>query len=187
MNKIIGIYKIISPSKKVYIGQSKNIEKRFSSYKCLGCKSQTHIYNSLKKYGVKKHKFEIIHQCEVSELNDLEIYYIDIYQSFNSNFGLNLRSGGKCKINVSDETKAKLSNSRKGRVMSEKTKDILRQYRMNQIDPTITRKVINNNTGEIYNSIKEVAIMLNLKYTTFKMMMYGKNRNKTNFELLNKN
>ena len=50
----IGIYKIVSPSEKIYIGQSINIEKRWEkNYKTLKCKTQTKLYNSLKKYGRK--------------------------------------------------------------------------------------------------------------------------------------
>ena len=37
----IGIYKITSPSNKIYIGQSINIERRFKEYKTLkNCKFQ---------------------------------------------------------------------------------------------------------------------------------------------------
>jgi len=109
-----GIYKITSPNKKVYIGQSKDIEKRFKDYKLLRCKNQKKLYNSLKKHGVEKCKFEILHQCEPEKLNELECYYIDLFQCFNNEYGLNLKSGGsKCKF--SEETKRKISESRKGK------------------------------------------------------------------------
>lgn len=110
---MIGIYKITSPSKKVYIGQSINVKSRLSHYKRLDCKKQTKIYNSLKKYGSSSHKFEILCECTREELNDLEAYYIELYQSFNSEFGLNLREGGNC-FKVSEETKIKISESKKG-------------------------------------------------------------------------
>ena len=48
---MIGIYKIISSSNKVYIGQSTNIEKRFEIYYKLKCKNQPRLYYSLKKYS----------------------------------------------------------------------------------------------------------------------------------------
>jgi group I intron endonuclease len=59
-----GIYKITSPSGKIYIGQSTNIEKRVSRYKSLSCKKQTKLYNSLRKYGWCSHIFEIIEIVE---------------------------------------------------------------------------------------------------------------------------
>ena len=110
---MIGIYKITSPSGKVYIGQSINIEKRLIKYRNLHCKEQTYLYNSLKKYGFDEHLFEVIIECQQEELNNLEIFYINLYKSFNSKFGLNLREGGKGG-KMSEETKQKMSISRKG-------------------------------------------------------------------------
>lgn len=73
---IIGIYKITSPSGKVYIGQAIHIYKRWSNYyKLCNCKQQVKLLNSLKKYGIKSHKFEILEKCKVEELNDREVYY----------------------------------------------------------------------------------------------------------------
>lgn len=46
MEKITGIYKITSPSGRIYIGSSKNIRRRFYSYKNLHCKDQPKLYNS---------------------------------------------------------------------------------------------------------------------------------------------
>jgi predicted GIY-YIG superfamily endonuclease len=45
------IYKITSPSEKVYIGQSRNIQRRVKNYKRIDCKQQTILYNSINKYG----------------------------------------------------------------------------------------------------------------------------------------
>lgn len=115
MDKICGIYKITSPKKRFYIGQSVHIRKRWSDYKHLKCKDQLRLYNSLKKYGVKKHKFEILHQCEPEKLNELEVYYIKLFQCFNNEYGLNLRAGGNKSI-LSPESKKKISESLKGRI-----------------------------------------------------------------------
>lgn len=120
--KIIGIYKITSPSQKVYIGQSVDIAKRKRYYSCLHCKGQPKLYESLNKYGWDAHTFEIIKECSREELNDLEATYIKLYNSFNSTLGMNLESGGKCKLQ-SDETKKKRSESLKGRVFTQEWKD----------------------------------------------------------------
>ena len=45
----IGIYKITSPSNKIYIGKSNNINRRFKEYIKLRCKQQPKLYNSFKK------------------------------------------------------------------------------------------------------------------------------------------
>jgi len=146
---MIGIYKITSPSKKVYIGQSVNIEIRFKHYTGLhNCKGQTILYNSFLKYGVEKHNFEILCECEASELNDKERFYQDLYSVVGFN-GLNClltkssdRSGfssaetvAKMKIankfkrvgkKHTEETKKKLSEISRinviGRIHSEETK-----------------------------------------------------------------
>lgn len=86
---MIGIYKITSPSGKIYIGSSINIKNRLRNYKSLNCKAQPKIYNSLKKYGVDKHKFEIIIECTIDKLYELECYYGNLYNVLGEN-GLNL-------------------------------------------------------------------------------------------------
>lgn len=58
----VAIYRITSPSNKIYIGQSRNIESRFNSYNSINCKNQKYLRNSLVKYGVNKHLFEIVQE-----------------------------------------------------------------------------------------------------------------------------
>ncbi len=112
--KIIGIYKITSPSGSIYVGQSSDINGRWSDYKCLDCKKQGRLYNSLKKHGVENHSFEIICKCKREELNHWEIFYINFYNSFNTSHGLNLKSGGDVII-FSDETREKLRQANLGK------------------------------------------------------------------------
>lgn len=113
---MIGIYKITSPSGRVYIGQSVNIERRWKFYKGLHCKDQPKIYNSLVKYGVENHSFEVVIECKEQDLNKFERYYQELYSSekvsLNCSFvGYNDISGRR-----SEETKVKISKALKGRV-----------------------------------------------------------------------
>lgn len=133
---IVGIYKITSPTKKVYIGQSIDVVKRIWYYEKELCKKQALLYNSIKKYGWNKHKFEILCQCDESELNTLEVYYIELFQSYNSEYGLNLMSGGKAHGRHSDATKQKMrevhmgnqgGRGNKGGHLSEERKQRLRE------------------------------------------------------------
>ena len=134
---MIGIYKITSPSRRVYIGQSVNVKKRFNAYKFLDCKCQRKIYNSLKKYGFEKHKFEILIECEVSELNDKERYFQEIYNSVNNGMNCSFtkstdRNGYHSKESIElmkiarakrgPESFAKYSETRTGSKLSEETK-----------------------------------------------------------------
>lgn len=121
------IYKIISPSDKIYIGQTTNLKLRKRKYKNNGNKSQTMIYNSIKKYGYENHKFEILETFYSDNflneiLNASEIYWIGFYDSYRN--GMNLtRGGGGCKgVKFSEETKQKLSKKSKGRKHSEEAK-----------------------------------------------------------------
>lgn len=112
---MIGIYKITSPSNRIYIGQSINIEKRFYNYKSLSCKSQTIIYNSFTKYGVNNHMFEVIEECSTELLNERERYWQDYYDVV-SEKGLNCLLTKTTDKNgkLSKETIDKIKKNRKG-------------------------------------------------------------------------
>jgi group I intron endonuclease len=87
------IYVLISPSGKCYVGQSKNVKKRWKSYTSLRCHSQPKLYNALKKYGPNNFLYKIIHLCEtISDANTQEIRYMSLYDCILS--GYNCREGG---------------------------------------------------------------------------------------------
>lgn len=110
-----GIYKITSPSNKIYIGQSINIESRIKKYISHNCKLQKRLYRSIKKYGWDNHFFEIVEQCDKEELNTRERYWQEYYNCIGPN-GLNCRitkSNDKTGF-MSDESKLLMSISSKG-------------------------------------------------------------------------
>lgn len=114
LNPIVGIYKITSPDGKIYIGQAGDIENRFSTYKICNCKSQSKLYNSLKKYGVINHTFKVIHLCSKIELNELEIYYGKLFNVTDREVGLNIRECGGNRGKLSPETIRKIIESKSG-------------------------------------------------------------------------
>jgi group I intron endonuclease len=103
---ICGIYKITSPNGRVYVGQSKDIYKRWVHYERLKCEQQKLLYYSLSKYGVKNHIFEIIHVCDKSDLDYLEKKYVLEFNSVEE--GLNIRYGGK-NGEISEQQKKQIS------------------------------------------------------------------------------
>jgi len=113
---MIGIYKITSPNNKVYIGQSTNIEKRFKTYLHLHCKNQRKLYFSLLKYGVDKHKFEIIEECGENVLLERETYWKEFYNILNIP-SLCCRIDGRGG-RLSEETNIKIRLSKLGTKMS---------------------------------------------------------------------
>ena len=121
---MIGIYKIISPLGKIYIGQSIDIYVRFNNYKKLKCKSQLRIYNSFIKYGVDNHIFKIIEECSLDLLNERERYWQDYYDVLNKNgLNCNLVSTNDLHKVLSEETKLKISNSLIGFKHTQESKD----------------------------------------------------------------
>ena len=111
MGKICGIYKLTSPTGKVYVGQSKDIKRRFKQYKRLACEFQPKLYASLSKHGPKNHAFDIIEVCDNENLNMLEREYIKSLDSFDNSMGMNLRLGGDAVIDFSKESRAKMRES----------------------------------------------------------------------------
>jgi group I intron endonuclease len=110
----IGIYKITNPNNKIYIGQSTDVESRWANYKCVNCKQQPKLYNSLKKYGPNFHKFEIIEECRFEDLNIKEIFWGEKYNVL-SNQNLNCRLGSSRGAYDSEETKYKKRLKLQGR------------------------------------------------------------------------
>lgn len=208
---MIGIYKITSPNNKVYIGQSINIKHRFLRYNSINCKGQCKLYNSLKKYGVNNHKFEILHLCDIEQLNELERYYQDLFEVINK-YGLNLKltktnekrpvyntevienwrkkSTGVIK---SKETCKKLSIATKGIKKSREAVLKSIESRKNfkhseksilQISKAKSKKVINIKTNFIYNSVIEAAIAIDMNYNTLMCRLNGNIKNTTELKYL---
>ena len=176
-----GIYKIVSPSGRIYIGQTIDIARRFKEYKNLRCKSQPKLYNSLKKYGPDKHIFEILEECPTNFLLEREVFYKKLFNSVEK--GLNcelydIGSGGP----RSKETIAKISKSQKGipkkggwhhsdeskKLKSELAKGKpkpkgfgkkITQAKANNpnLGDSYKKRIIDLNTGKIYNSCTEAA------------------------------
>jgi group I intron endonuclease len=120
--KVCGIYKITNPVGKIYIGQSRDIIKRLNGYKRGVCKQQTKLYHSVHKYGWDNHVFEVIEQCTILQLNDQEIYWINFYDCFDTDHGLNLQSGGLVGSTVSEQTRERQRQKKLGTHRSEETK-----------------------------------------------------------------
>jgi group I intron endonuclease len=200
---MIGIYKITSPSTKVYIGQSIDIEKRFKYYKRKSCVGQTILLRSLNKYGVENHIFEIIEECNIELLNIRERYWQDFYKVLEN--GLNCiltKTKDKSGVGIkhTESTKLKISNSNKGKIKSIETRLKLSK---NKIGNTIwigrkhsenTKKIMSEksksrkmlldlNTGVFYYSISEYCNLYNLNLSTLYIQISGK-RKKNKFSNL---
>lgn len=75
---------------KIYIGQKKS--KIFLKEKYLG--SGLYLKRAVNKYGKDNFKVELIDKADDREqLNELELYYINLYDSTNINIGYNIANG----------------------------------------------------------------------------------------------
>lgn len=99
---MIGVYSITSPSGKVYVGSSKDIQKRWKSYKGLSCRPQIKLYNSLVKHGVDSHIFKVEIECGIEELFEWEHHYSNYYES--------IKNGLNCRIPNFSDTKGLISD-----------------------------------------------------------------------------
>lgn len=113
---MIGIYKITSPSGKVYVGQSVNIENRWAHYKSLGCQDMPKLYASFNKYGHEAHCFDVVEECNIGSLNERERYWQEHYNVIKEGLNCKLVSVEGKSGYTSEETRRKISKANKGRV-----------------------------------------------------------------------
>lgn len=139
--KTTGIYRIITPSGRIYIGQSINIENRIRRYKKAEYCNRK-LYYSIMKYGWENHEFDIIHVLlnSVSQdvLNHYEQYYMDFYR--NNGFKLlNVREGGSSGA-TSEETKEKIRKALTGHLCSPETREKIRLANLGYVASEETRQ-----------------------------------------------
>ena len=122
---VCGIYKITNLcNQKVYIGKSIDILKRWVVHKSLLNENKhynKHLQNAWNKYGQDSFLFEIIDTDSEDKLDDLEVYYIDFYNSASQEHGYNKTLGGDGSI-PTEETRQKLSIAHKGRLGTEESR-----------------------------------------------------------------
>jgi group I intron endonuclease len=111
---------------KVYIGIAVNLNRRLNDhYNCLinNKHYNTYLQRSWNKYGEKNFLFSILKDnvITVTEMKELEMYYIKLANSNNNKFGYNKTSGGDF-TQFTQEMKDKCSLRMKGKPKSEEQK-----------------------------------------------------------------
>lgn len=122
--KICGVYKITSPSGRIYIGSAKDIYRRWSYYKRLECERQPRLYNSFIKYGVENHTFEIVAIEKFENILKYEHILGVVFNVLDTKKGLNsmLPSYDDIPFVCSEELRHKRSINRKGAKHTEEAK-----------------------------------------------------------------
>ena len=113
---------------KIYIGKTNNLRRRWNEHK-YGYTKTSILKRAIKKYGVENFLFDVVAEIPFdtteelnSVLDQLEIYYIELYDTYKNGYNATIGGEGISFYHHSEETKKKISRSNKGRVLSEETK-----------------------------------------------------------------
>jgi group I intron endonuclease len=116
------IYKATGPSGLVYIGQTtRPLKRRIADHKFQALKGDRRkpVHVALLALGFSSFTWEQIDEAETAaELDVKERYWIKHYQSDNTAHGYNGTDGGE-KTTYSPETKRRISEALKGRIISD--------------------------------------------------------------------
>lgn len=153
---MIGIYKITNPKGRIYIGQSVNIERRWTDYNNIKHRTQPKLKNSIEKYGIENHIFEIIEECLEEQLNIRERYWQDYFNV--------LEKGLNCRLTQTEDKSGKDS-----------------QYTIQRKSDSLKKKILQydkqGNFIREWNSIKEAQNELNIsrisKVCSYKLLSSG--------------
>lgn len=102
---------------KCYIGQTINslkLRKRQHINNALnGNSDNNYLHNAIKKYGVDNFIWDIIHNdiLTMDFLNQLEIFYIGYYDTYNNGYNLTFGGGGNLGYKPTQKTKDRIKKS----------------------------------------------------------------------------
>lgn len=107
-NKMIGIYKIENLNNgKIYIGQSNDIARRFYEHMTKGTSSRIPVDEIIQKEGAASFSYEILEECSIEDLNEMEKKWIKFYRS--NEYGYNKNEGGLTDLIGSHNPNSKLT------------------------------------------------------------------------------
>lgn len=118
-------------------------------------------------------------QEQITKRQSLKLLNDEGYRSSISNIRTISQIGRK----YSEESKSKMSISATGRKATDETKNKMSEMRKGS-GGSKAKKVIDNETGIIYGSLKEAAESIGIKYDTVRARLNGYNNQKTNLRWL---
>lgn len=145
----------MSPTNKVYIGQSWNLKRREDAYRRLNCKRQSKLYSSLISHGFDNHVFSILYEFPI----DVSQSILDLYETFywqqykNCGFEmLNLKeptSYGK----HSNESKKRIGDAQRGEKNAMKRPEIAKKQGLSMMGE---KNPMHNKNGHRHHLSKKV-------------------------------
>lgn len=134
---------------KVYIGQTKNYNKR-----CSPCnyKGSPYFYKAIQKYGWDNFTHEFLKtNLSQKEADYWECYYINLYNSTNPLYGYNISGGGGHKNALYGEQNGFYSHTH-----TEESLEIMRSKKRGGNNPN-AKPILCINTGQIFPSGREAS------------------------------
>lgn len=175
MAKSWTIYKATSPSGKSYIGQTRQsvrVRLRHHKYEANGDRSTTPFHKAIRKYGLDSFQVEELGQVHSQiEADEMEIFFIEKFDTRNSRCGYNAAPGGMRIVNV-DKTKERIASACRNRPVSPETRkkisDKLRGRKPSNVAYLIENGLKNRKpikcleTGVVYESLKHASRVLGI-------------------------
>ncbi len=141
-----GVYEIVNlHNGKRYVGSSKDLKAR--EYRHFsGSQSNPHMQYAMKKYGKDKFVFKVLEYVREDDLLKVEQFYID---ALNPEYNICRVAGNRLGVPMSDEAKAKVSQSLKGRIVSGETREKLRKANTGKkASPETIEKLVTSHLGK---------------------------------------
>lgn len=146
-----GIYMIRNTvNNKSYIGQSQNIELRIKTHVWMLSNNRhynVHMQSAWNKYGEGSFSISILEECEACRLDELEMFYINKFDSYKNGYNRTEGGGGTRGFRASESSKQKMRDN---------------HYNCSGKKNPRARSVVLLNTGEVFDCITEAASAYNV-------------------------
>lgn len=114
-------------TRKNYVGQTIHEAQRKRQHLYLSKQMGDHFHRAIRKRGIKDFEYRVLYTlvsddlCYLGKkLDEMESYYISLYDSDNREYGYNLKPGGKASrgYKLSEAARANMSKAQKGKSRS---------------------------------------------------------------------
>lgn len=125
---MVGIYKVTNLiNGKCYVGQSKNIQRRFWEHRCISHEGNKNLRKDLIQFGKENFSYDVIEECSIEQLDEKEKFWIS---KINPEY--NTYNGGKAAFSVSEHIREqlRLAGKRQWNEMSKEEKEKVIKYNL---------------------------------------------------------
>ena len=106
-----GIYRITNlVNEKYYIGSAVDLDKRKASH--FNKSTNIHLQRAIERYGKDNFLWEVLEECSKENLVEREQYWMNRHD-FGDLYNIAPKAGSKLGVKFSEETKKKISESKK--------------------------------------------------------------------------